>query len=71
MIAPCPLCASEHTEIIEADLDGWAVECRDCKTTGPDWENQSACRATLEQSEAIPGNRHGTEALRISRLCTG
>lgn len=21
--------------MIEADLDGWAVECRDCKTTGP------------------------------------
>ncbi|MHB1117882.1 hypothetical protein, partial [Sideroxydans sp.] len=35
MIAPCPFCASEHTEIIEADLDGWAVECRGCKTTGP------------------------------------
>jgi len=35
MTASCPFCASERTEIIEADLDGWAVECRDCKTTGP------------------------------------
>ncbi len=35
MIAPCPFCASEHTDIIEADLEGWAVECRECKTTGP------------------------------------
>lgn len=35
MKAPCPFCASEHTELIEADLEGWSVECRDCKTTGP------------------------------------
>jgi len=35
MKAPCPFCAGEHTEIIEADLEGWAVECRDCNTIGP------------------------------------
>lgn len=35
MKAACPFCASEHTETIEIDTDGWAVACLGCKAIGP------------------------------------
>jgi hypothetical protein len=55
MTAPCPFCASEHTEIVEVDLGKWMVECKTCQTTGPLDKSPELAEIRWNHRQLYPG----------------